>query len=47
MNFRNFRLDRMTELFVLEKKFPADPKKSLQAFVEKMRNESRPEQAGG
>jgi len=39
-DFRNFRLDRMSELSVLEKQFPADPKKSLKAFVEKMRKDA-------
>lgn len=43
-DFRNFRLDRMAELCVLEKQFPADPKKSLKAFVEKMRKDGTREQ---
>lgn len=39
-DFRNFRVDRMAELRVLEQQFPADPEKSLQAFIAKMREES-------
>jgi predicted DNA-binding transcriptional regulator YafY len=39
-DFRNFRVDRMIELRVLEQQFPVDPKKSLQAFISKMREES-------
>jgi len=39
-DFRNFRLDRMAELHLLDQQFPADPGKSLRAFIEKMR--SRP-----
>ncbi len=31
-DFRNFRVDRMTELRALEQQFPVDPKKSLHAF---------------
>ncbi|MGA3092440.1 MAG: WYL domain-containing protein [Terriglobales bacterium] len=41
-DFRNFRVDRMAELRVVEQQFPADPKKSLQAFIAKMREESSP-----
>ncbi len=37
-DFRNFRVDRMSGLLVLEQAFPLDPKKSLQAFIEKMRS---------
>lgn len=36
-DFRNFRVDRMSTLQLVEQTFPADPKKSLQAFIEKMR----------
>ncbi len=39
-DFRNFRVDRMADLRVHEQQFPADPKKSLQAFIAKMREES-------
>jgi predicted DNA-binding transcriptional regulator YafY len=39
-DFRNFRADRMAGLQILEQQFPADPGKSLRAFIEKMR--SRP-----
>jgi predicted DNA-binding transcriptional regulator YafY len=39
-DFRNFRVDRMRELTALEQPFAADPKKSLQAFIAKMRDES-------
>ena len=39
-DFRNFRVDRMAELRALEEQFPADPKKSLQAFIAKMREDS-------
>jgi predicted DNA-binding transcriptional regulator YafY len=39
-DFRNFRVDRIIELRVLEQQFPVDPKKSLQAFISKMREES-------
>jgi predicted DNA-binding transcriptional regulator YafY len=39
-DFRNFRVDRMRELRALEQQFPLDPKKSLQAFVMKMREAS-------
>jgi predicted DNA-binding transcriptional regulator YafY len=46
-DFRNFRLDRMSEVSVLEKQFPADPKKSLKAFVEKMRKDSSREETNG
>lgn len=37
-DFRNFRVDRLKSLAVLEKTFPDDPKKSLKAFIEKMRS---------
>jgi predicted DNA-binding transcriptional regulator YafY len=37
-DFRNFRVDRLTALKVLEQHFPVDPTKSLQAFIEKMRS---------
>jgi predicted DNA-binding transcriptional regulator YafY len=37
-DFRNFRVDRLTELQLLERNFPEDPKKSLKAFIEKMRS---------
>jgi predicted DNA-binding transcriptional regulator YafY len=37
-DFRNFRVDRLAELKVLEQQFPVDPKKSLAAFIEKMRS---------
>ncbi len=37
-DFRNFRVDRMSGLQVLEKIFTVDPAKSLQAFIEKMRS---------
>lgn len=40
-DFRNFRLDRMQNLVALEKKFSEEAKKSLRAFVEKMRSEAR------
>lgn len=36
-DFRNFRVDRMSGLHVLDFKFPEDPLKSLQAFVKSMR----------
>ena len=36
-DFRNFRPDRASALQVLELTFPDDPKKSLKAFIEKMR----------
>jgi predicted DNA-binding transcriptional regulator YafY len=39
-DFRNFRLDRMAELRVLEQPFPMDPDKSLQAFIAKKREDS-------
>jgi predicted DNA-binding transcriptional regulator YafY len=39
-DFRNLRLDRIADMHVLEGKFPADSKKSLQAFIAKMREES-------
>ena len=38
-DFRNFRVDRVTELRALEQQFPVDPKKSLQAFIAKVREE--------
>lgn len=37
-DFRNFRVDRLSALAVLDKPFPEDAKKSLQAFIEKMRS---------
>ncbi|HLH05912.1 MAG TPA: WYL domain-containing protein, partial [Terriglobales bacterium] len=37
-DFRNFRLDRMTDVRILAEGFPVDASKSLQAFVQKMRN---------
>jgi predicted DNA-binding transcriptional regulator YafY len=37
-DFRNFRVDRLTALEVVEKNFPDDPKKSLKAFIERMRS---------
>jgi predicted DNA-binding transcriptional regulator YafY len=37
-DFRNFRVDRISTLQVLEQKFPDDPKKSLKTFIEKMRS---------
>lgn len=37
-DFRNFRVDRMTGLQIIEQTFAADPKKSLRAFIEKMRS---------
>jgi len=40
-DFRNFRVDRMRELRSLEQQFPAEPKKSLEAFIAKMREESQ------
>lgn len=36
-DFRNFRVDRVSDLQTLEKPFAEDPKKSLQAFIAKMR----------
>jgi predicted DNA-binding transcriptional regulator YafY len=39
-DFRNFRVDRMAELRVLEQAFPSDPKKSLPAFIARMREDS-------
>lgn len=39
-DFRSFRVDRMEELRALEQQFPVDPRKSLRAFIEKMRVES-------
>ena len=39
-DFRNFRVDRMAELRTLEQPFSPDPKKSLQAFIAKMREDS-------
>jgi predicted DNA-binding transcriptional regulator YafY len=38
-DFRNFRVDRITELRVFDDVFPADPNKSLQAFIAKVRQE--------
>jgi predicted DNA-binding transcriptional regulator YafY len=40
-DFRNFRVDRMSELRVLEQPFQEDPKKSLQAFMLRMRERER------
>ena len=37
-DFRNFRVDRIAALTVLDQQFPDDPKKSLKAFIEKMRS---------
>jgi predicted DNA-binding transcriptional regulator YafY len=37
-DFRNFRVDRLSTLKVLDQHFPADPNKSLQAYIEKMRS---------
>ena len=37
-DFRNFRVDRIAALRVLDVPFPEDPKKSLTAFIEKMRS---------
>ncbi len=37
-DFRNFRADRVSALHVLDEIFPDDPKKSLGAFIEKMRS---------
>lgn len=37
--FRNFRVDRMQEVVVTGKQFVADPKKSLKAFLAKIRAE--------
>ncbi|MGA8274380.1 MAG: YafY family protein [Candidatus Sulfotelmatobacter sp.] len=39
-DFRNFRVDRMAELRALEQPFPPDPKKSLQAFITKIREDA-------
>jgi predicted DNA-binding transcriptional regulator YafY len=39
-DFRHFRVDRVKELRVLEQQFPVDPKKSLPAFIAKMREDS-------
>jgi predicted DNA-binding transcriptional regulator YafY len=36
-DFRTFRADRMSELQVLDQGFKEDPKKSLTAYIEKMR----------
>lgn len=36
-DFRNFRVDRIGELQVFEEQFPADPNKSLKAFIDRMR----------
>jgi len=36
-DFRNFRADRVSGLQVLEQAFPEDPKKSLKAFIARMR----------
>lgn len=37
-DFRNFRVDRVNRLRVLEEMFPHEAEKSLQAFIEKMRS---------
>ncbi len=37
-DFRSFRVDRLAKLTVLDKIFPNDAKKSLQAFIEEMRS---------
>jgi predicted DNA-binding transcriptional regulator YafY len=37
-DFRTFRVDRISKLEVLEKGLPDDPKKSLKAFIQKMRS---------
>jgi predicted DNA-binding transcriptional regulator YafY len=37
-DFRNFRVDRMGRLEIADSTFPMDPKKSLPAFIEKMRS---------
>lgn len=39
-DFRNFRVDRMSGLCVLDERFPFETDKSLQAFIDKMRKES-------
>jgi predicted DNA-binding transcriptional regulator YafY len=39
-DFRNFRADRIADLRVLDEVFPADPDKSLQAFIAKIRQEA-------
>jgi predicted DNA-binding transcriptional regulator YafY len=39
-DFRNFRVDRIDGLTELGEQFPVDPKKSLPAFIEKMRSEN-------
>ena len=36
-DFRSFRVDRMSQLQMLEQPFPNDPSRSLQAYIEKMR----------
>lgn len=42
-DFRNFRLDRMRALEMLQEKFEETPGKTLDDFVEKMRREARGE----
>ncbi|HVZ16945.1 MAG TPA: YafY family protein [Terriglobales bacterium] len=37
-DFRNFRVDRIGDLMVSEEQFAEDPKRSLKAFIEKMRS---------
>ena len=39
-DFRNFRVDRMSQLHVFDQTFPFEPGKSLPAFIEKMRKET-------
>lgn len=39
-DFRNFRVDRIAGLQILDQQFPADPDKALRAFIERMRARS-------
>ncbi len=40
-DFRNFRVDRIGDLMVSEEQFAEDPKRSLKAFIEKMRSREK------